>query len=177
MLPIHLNETHMEITTARALDLQGAAAEQLDAIVNAAGQDTYLNDGQGSVPNHEYREAILKDGVVVGFFSPYMQDLLAERYWRAGPLYILPALRKQGIMRKALSDFFSRNKPGLAWIDDSNKASIQLFVKLGFTRHSAHPGRNGNSGHWYTLTESKSDMPIHALDLATAAIQPQFYRW
>lgn len=167
----------MDITTARTLDLQGAAAEQLDKIVNAAGQDNYLNDGEGTVPNHEFREAIMLEGVVIGFFSPYVYDLMGERYWRAGPLYLLPNYRKQGLMRKALKDFFHRNKPGLAWIDDTNKASIQLFVKLGFTRKMAHPARNGGQGHWYTLTEPKAEPPTHALDLAEAAAAPQFYRW
>ena len=167
----------MKITTSPALDMQGTAAEQLGAIVNVAGQDLYLNDGEGTVPNHEHRVGVMKDGVTVGFFSPYVYDLLGERYWRAGPLYLKSEERGKGIMRLALKDFFASNKPGLAWIDDTNKASIKLFVGLGFTRHSAHPGRNGAKGHWYTLVEAKADTPIHALDMVNAAATPQFYRW
>ena len=149
----------MTITTQLHTSLQGEQAEALSQLVKAAEGDTFVSDGKNQVPKGENRTAILKDGVVVGFLSPYPFVLQTEMYQRAGPLYLAPEHRGQGIMREALRDFFKKHTPGLAWIDDTNEASIKLFVSLGFTRHSAWPAANGGEGHWYTQTESGAPRP------------------
>ena len=166
-----------EITTAKAFDLQGASAEELEKTVQAAGEDVYLNDGEGTVPNAEYRMAILKGTQVIGFFSPYVYELQTQRYWRAGPLYLAPEHRGQGHMHAILKSFFADNTPGLVWIDNDNAASIKLFVGLGFTRHSAWKGRKGQAGHWYTLVTPVAQTPDLGPATLTMEALPAYLRW
>lgn len=163
-----------QITTQPKVELVGADTDELEAIVKEAAQDPYLRDDDGNVPFDQHRTAILLDGAVVGFLSPYIFTMSGERYWRAGPLYLTPSVRGKGFMREVLLAFFDTHYPGLTWIDDTNKASIKLYVSLGFTRHSPWPAANGGQGHWYTQTESSSPRAVleHWKDL-----MPAYLRW
>lgn len=162
------------IETKLHSQLQGEQAEALAAIVNAAQSDQFVSDGKGNVPKGENRTAILLNGTVIGFLSPYEHVLMGDTYHRAGPLFLLPEYRGKGLMREALLAFFQDHTPGLAWIDDTNKPSIKMFVSMGFTRHSPWPAESGGSGHWFTQQPSGSVRP------ATEQWQdhvPAYLRW
>lgn len=159
----------MKVTVMRAEELP---TDQLDAwgeLLHMAGQDPYLDNGDGSLRSAHQRMAILHDGVV-GFFSPFQQCHQGRDYWRAGPLYLMQGMRGQGIMRQALQEFFASHTPGLTWIDDTNEASIRLFTFLGFVKQGPQRAQNGGMGSWYVQA------PNAGVQAALEAL-PAYLRW
>jgi GNAT superfamily N-acetyltransferase len=133
--------------------------DELQKVVLLAMQDKSLMSGEHSVVTLiDKRVAVLRDALVVGFYTPRQQTYVGQKYWRAGALYLDPAFRGQGIMRTALAQFFDVDVPGLAWIEESNASSVKLFTSMGFKTTTQKSLPDGSVGHWYVL---KKKPPIY----------------
>jgi GNAT superfamily N-acetyltransferase len=78
--------------------------------------------------NGSKRVGIYHEGNLVGFYSPKKSG----DYWRTGTIYVDPKFRGKGLGTKAINDFFSQKKKGLAYIEPSNLGSMGAFTKAGF---------------------------------------------
>lgn len=161
-----------EYITSRLGDLRGEEQAKARALVEEAQQSEFLKTN--SLPGEDDRQFVYHGEDLIGFYSPFKQQLLARTYWRAGPLYLSPQYRGQGHMACVLQEFFAHHEPGLAWIDEDNKASQRLYVGLGFKRHSQHPGKGGRAGWWYTNDAQVTPAPNLDLPVSKPA---RFTTW
>lgn len=92
----------------------------------------------GYVKDGAYREPIVCDGLVVGFYTPHTTS------WGTSfaPVYVTPAYRRRGL---ALAVYTSRRDITMwAFAAGWNHASSGMLEKAGFTRW-----RKGNKGWFY----------------------------
>ncbi len=163
-----------ELTTRRKVDLQGeqlAAFEAMEAL--AAKDDRIAIDGE--LPRAQTRVGIYEGETLVGFFSPFEFKLQEQVYWRCSPLFLAKEYRGKGLMRKVLWAFFHDHSPGLAFIANDNKASLKMFIDLGFTRHSAIKAANGEQGYWYTNRLPEPEVPD--LPDMRVGLKPNWLTW
>lgn len=113
-------------------------------VINLINQTKLDPDLKGATATIADTQVILVNGTPVGFFTPRRTSYKGKTYWRAGMTYIAPTHRRKGIAKLALSKFFCY-RSGLVWIDDTNHASQQLFMSIGFKR----TGRELTGGGWY----------------------------
>lgn len=143
--------------------LSNVQRRQLDSVMSLAKKDKYLlTDKNDWIREGEVRKAIICEEVVVGFISPKRQMFHGSTHWRAGALYVTPQQQGKGIMSRVLHDFFTTHSPGLTWIDDSNRASISVFRKLGFIMDKARNGKDGEPGHWYYLPKGSLSLTLES---------------
>lgn len=90
---------------------------------------------------------LVNDGELVGFFTPRLES----GYWRAGSIFITQEYRGKGIMFDLLKHFFQNHSPAMAWIANSNTASKNLYLKLGFTKGKDYNLSTAeiDKGSWY----------------------------
>lgn len=93
---------------------------------------------------------ILYKGKTVGFAVPFRED---DGYWRTGSIYLDPVYRRKGIAHHWISEFLE-GKPGRAWINPENTASIAAYTAAGLTR-SGRRMKSKQTGNWFDeyLTE------------------------
>lgn len=92
----------------------------------------------GWVRTAAHRESIVRNGAVVGFYTPHYTK------WGLSfaTVYVRPAYRRRGL---ALSAYVSRpNETMWAFAADTNHASQGMLAKAGFMRW-----RRGNGGWFY----------------------------
>lgn len=92
----------------------------------------------GYVKPGAYREPIVCDGAVVGFYSPH------QTKWGLSfaPVYVTPAYRRRGLCLKAYTS--RRDVTMWAFAADWNVASREMLLKAGFK-----VWRRGNRGFFY----------------------------
>jgi len=79
------------------------------------------------------REALVCDGQVVGFVTPHE----TATGWRHGPIYVMPAFRKRGLVEA----YYAAHPERLcvAFIQDANKASRRAHERAGFVNWKRGP--------------------------------------
>lgn len=100
-------------------------------IVRAAAKDPHL---RGRVLLCSVRREPLRcDGLIVGFVSPRQR---ADGAWRHGPIYILPAYRKRGV----LADYYAAHpeRTCISFVADANKESRRAHKAAGFIDWRRH---------------------------------------
>lgn len=87
------------------------------------------------------REALVCDGHVAGFVTPHE----TPKGWRHGPIFVLPAFRKKGLVEA----YYAAHPERLcvAFIPDANTASRKMHERAGFVNW-----RRGPKG-WYMRRE------------------------
>jgi RimJ/RimL family protein N-acetyltransferase len=132
------------VTVKKSTGLTSDQLKDLIAMADRANKDPTL---AGYVDNPSM--AVFIGQELVGFFSPRKTSYQGKPHWRAGALWTEPKHRHKGVMKKALEEFFATHHPCLSWIEDTNGASIKLFLRLGFKKG---PKRDleDTPGHWYT---------------------------
>lgn len=144
---------HHAVTVIARHQLSTNQKEELEDVVDEAMSDYFLQS-DGDVTSHpRNRLAIVyrANGSIIGFLSPKRMNIKGEKYYRTGALYLQPAYRDKGIMEQVLKEFFAARRPGIAWIDDHNHKSINLFKKIGFEKDKPLCFE-GACGHWYVLS-------------------------
>lgn len=164
-------------------DLSSVQLKRFQEVIKLAGSEEHLKGEFDADGNSKARKVIITDTEdVAGFFTPSQTSVKGVKYWRAGALYLLPKYRGKGLMYLALKEYFRSHIPGIAWIADSNTASINVFTKLGFKPYKPKE-YEGIPGFWYTLTSVKnytqeSLMPSSSKKqeklMAAAAHNPEF---
>lgn len=146
----------MYVTVKREKELLPEHKRELALVLDQAEQDPFLKGDESVLRHNPSRRAIVwRNEEVVGFFSPEKTSFKGLKCWRPGALYLLPSYRGKGIMEEVLKHFYAEYSPGLAWIDDTNNRSINLFTKLGFVKDKEREFE-GKKGHWYFLPKMKS---------------------
>lgn len=72
------------------------------------------------------REPLVCDGQVAGFVTPHETKL----GWRHGPIYVLPAYRRRGLVEAYYAAHPERTC--VAFVPDDNKASRRTHERAGF---------------------------------------------
>lgn len=104
------------------------------------GRCSRLSFGSDRIP-------IMYDGVEVGFVT--LTEYEGNKI-KVGPVYVSPAYRRKGLVRKTLSTStlasfgYSPSATLFCWIADNNDASRNAFTKAGFLQV-----RNGQKGKWW----------------------------
>ena len=90
------------------------------------------------------REPLVCDGQVVGFVSPHE----TAQGWRHGPIFVLPAFRKRGLVES----YYAAHPERLcvAFIQDVNKDSRRSHELAGFVNWKK------GTGGWYMRREPKA---------------------
>lgn len=128
--------------------------EEFDIVQEKGYSDPFLKGAETNITGKMDAMVIIHDTdkQVIGFLVPERTSYKGQRHWRSGAVYLKPEYRGRGIMFNVLQEFFLKHNPALAWIDDSNNKSINLFTKLGFIKHKPKD-HDGVHGHWYILTK------------------------
>lgn len=79
------------------------------------------------------REPLYGDGKVVGFVTPHE----TKSGWRHGPIFVLPAYRKRGLVEAYYASHPERLC--IAFIPDDNKASRRTHERAGFKEWKRGP--------------------------------------
>jgi RimJ/RimL family protein N-acetyltransferase len=128
-------------------NLEPREQEQYEALLDKANTDPQFYGIK--LPDVE-RVVMFLDGEVIGFFEPEKMEYKGYAVFRSNRPYVAKEHRGQGYMHQALKMYYSQRKPGLAWVDDDNIASIRLFLSIGFKKEDAFFHKNKN-GHFYIL--------------------------
>lgn len=96
-----------------------------EEVVRAAMADRHLRGRVFLCSTH--REAIVHDGVVVGFMTPHQTKL----GWRHGPIYVLPKFRGLGLVEAYYAAHPERDC--VAFVASDNTASRTAHERAGFT--------------------------------------------
>lgn len=97
---------------------------------------------RGNARRGVHREALIVDGEVVGFITPHETPW----GWRLGPIFVLPAFRRRGLVSAAYERF--RDRVMVAFVADDNAPSQRLHRRAGFRRW-----KRGNGG-WFVRREA-----------------------
>lgn len=73
------------------------------------------------------REPLRADGQIVGFVTPHQ----VSDHWRHGPIFVLPAYRKRGLVRAYYDAHPERTC--VAFVPEGNAASRRMHLAAGFT--------------------------------------------
>jgi RimJ/RimL family protein N-acetyltransferase len=87
----------------------------------------------GEIPDRKL-VPILHEDKIVGFYAPKKSMYRGVAYHRTGAIFVSPKFRNLGLGSKAVLDFFSNKKNGLAYIEPNNPASMSIFGKAGFKK-------------------------------------------
>jgi len=99
--------------------------DPLAAMIAEARRDPHL---RRCIKPGQRHEPLLLRGRIVGFVTPHEQ----REGWRAGPIYVTPSARKQGVMRAFYEAH--RDRTWLAAIKSDNEASEVAHERCGFAR-------------------------------------------
>lgn len=94
-------------------------------IVRAAMKDPAL--AGRVILRSKRREPLVTDGRVVGFVTPHQ----VGDHWRHGPIYVLPAYRRRGLVRAYYDAHPERTC--VAFVPHGNASSRRMHLAAGFT--------------------------------------------
>jgi GNAT superfamily N-acetyltransferase len=81
---------------------------------------------------------------LVGFAIPRKEG----KFYRTGPIFVLPEYRNQNIASKFIKYFFN-DKEGVSYINSDNIASIRSFMSAGFKKTDKVIKYNNEELHQY----------------------------
>lgn len=161
------------IQTCSLTKLSPKQTKAFTLVLQQANKDKYLSPHEEEeVPKKPQCVVVLygKEKLPIGYYTPRRESWPGHSYWRSGTVFIVPQYRGKGIMAQVLREFFETHQPGLAWIDDKNSASINLFNALGFVKERPKVDGDGNAGHWYIRPRTK-------LSAESNAKLPVYFNW
>jgi GNAT superfamily N-acetyltransferase len=102
-------------------------------VLDKASQDKFL-PGLLQLDKGIRRILIRHEGMPAGFYTPKQSTYEGVKYWRTGPIYILPEYRGKGLATKIITEFFKNKEYGLAYVNCNNAASVSCFTKAGLIK-------------------------------------------
>jgi len=161
-----LSNSTTDVSVVKTSKLSDKQLEQFRLAVIEASKDEFVGDSiniNGAskqkiidwIKDSTTALAILNGDDLVGFFlNRRVMNIKGVNYYRSGMPYVTKANRARGYAKKALSAYFENHRPGMAWIDDTNAASIATYKSIGFKKdkEKSHE-KDGVTyyGHWYVL--------------------------